>query len=239
MLITGANGMLGKTLSRIFPDAVLLKGKKDLDLTNTSEVEKYFSDKNFDIIIHCAAFTNLEYCENHPKASRVIHSEVVDIFSRHCYKLIYISTNPSNSIKNYYLTKHEGEIRTLLNGKRNLVIKTNIYGKGGLVDWAVNELKNNKNIKGYNEVHFNAIHVQQLANFIKDNLHLKGRINIAGDSIISKYEFLVMVSNYLGLDMSLIQPQSTPKDDLSLSLDSLDFSCTLFEGLDLLKKDYE
>ena len=145
MLITGANGMLGKTLSRIFPDAVLLKGKKDLDLTNTSEVEKYFSDKNFDIIIHCAAFTNLEYCENHPKASRVIHSEVVDIFSRHCYKLIYISTNPSNSIKNYYLTKHEGEIRTLLNGKRNLVIKTNIYGKGGLVDWAVNELKNNKN----------------------------------------------------------------------------------------------
>ena len=121
----------------------------------------------------------------------------------------------------------------------NLVIKTNIYGKGGLVDWAVNELKNNKNIKGYNEVHFNAIHVQQLANFIKDNLHLKGRINIAGDSIISKYEFLVMVSNYLGLDMSLIQPQSTPKDDLSLSLDSLDFSCTLFEGLDLLKKDYE
>ena len=37
MLITGANGMLGKSLSKLFPKATLLKGKKDLDLTSIEE----------------------------------------------------------------------------------------------------------------------------------------------------------------------------------------------------------
>ena len=32
MLITGASGMLGKALSKSFPEATLLNGKQDLDL---------------------------------------------------------------------------------------------------------------------------------------------------------------------------------------------------------------
>ena len=38
VLITGASGMLGEHLSKVFPDATLLKGRKDLDLTNKAEV---------------------------------------------------------------------------------------------------------------------------------------------------------------------------------------------------------
>ena len=34
MLITGATGMLGKSLSKFFPEATLLNGSQDLDLTN-------------------------------------------------------------------------------------------------------------------------------------------------------------------------------------------------------------
>ena len=33
VLITGANGMLGSVLSKLYKDPVLLNGKKDLDLT--------------------------------------------------------------------------------------------------------------------------------------------------------------------------------------------------------------
>lgn len=239
MLITGANGMLGKSLLKIFPQATLLNGRKDLDLTNIEETHKWFDGKHFDVIIHCAAFTDIKYCEENPEKARMLHSEVVDTLCKHCKKFIYISTNPSNNTKIYYLTKYEGEIRTLLNSPTNLVIRTNIYGKGGIVEWALNEVKNNKEINGYTEVYFNAIHVQQLSNIIKSNLHLKGLISVAGDYNLSKYNFLMMVIAYLNLNTDLIKPQPTPKSNLSINLGPSDFSCTLFEGLNHLKKDYE
>lgn len=239
ILITGASGMLGKYLSKAFPDAVLLKGKKDLDLTNKAEITKYLKDKHFDIIIHAAAFTDLKYCEKNPKKTRFIHSEIIDIFSQHCEKLIYISTNPLDSEKIYYLTKREGEIKTLLNNPRNLAIRTNIYGKGGLVEWANNELSNKENIYGYSEVYFNPVHVKQLSDIIKANLHLSGLVSVAGDISLSKYDFLRIMADFLNLDKHLIARKKDPKDDLTIQLKTSDFTCRLTEGLRYLKKDYE
>ena len=241
MLITGANGMLGKSLSKLFPKATLLKGKANLDLTNIEETNNYLEGKHFDVIIHCAAFTDLNYCDNNPIKARILHSEIVDHLCKYCNKLIYISTNPTDAQRTYYLTKQEGEKRTMLNNRSNIVLRTNIYGKGGLADWAISELKNKKQIQGFSNILFNAIHVDQLSNVIKDLLsdpHSSGVVNIAGNYTISKYDFICLVANYLNLDVNLVTPfEGTISQDLVIdnSIDKL----SLNEGLKLLKKDYE
>ena len=96
-------------------------------------------------------------------------------------------------------------------------------------------------VKGFSNILFNAIHVDQLSNVIKDLLsdpHSSGVINVAGNYTISKYDFICLVANYLNLDVNLVTPfEGTISQDLVIdnSMDKL----SLNEGLKLLKKDYE
>jgi len=47
VLITGASGMLGKALSEVYPDADLLSGRCEVDLTNFELVNKFFHGKRY------------------------------------------------------------------------------------------------------------------------------------------------------------------------------------------------
>jgi GDP-L-fucose synthase len=56
ILITGGNGYIAKTLYNNFYSKykIVSISRQDFDLTDSFETNKYFSDKYFDIIIHCA-----------------------------------------------------------------------------------------------------------------------------------------------------------------------------------------
>jgi GDP-L-fucose synthase len=56
ILITGANGYVGKSLYNAFKDKYeVSKLTRDVcDLTNLESVDQYFKDKYFDIVLHCA-----------------------------------------------------------------------------------------------------------------------------------------------------------------------------------------
>jgi GDP-L-fucose synthase len=56
ILITGGNGYIAKNLYNTFKDKYNITSitRQDFDLTNSFETLKYFSDKYFDIVIHCA-----------------------------------------------------------------------------------------------------------------------------------------------------------------------------------------
>jgi len=238
MLITGANSMLGKSLIKFFPNAKMLKGKNDLDLTDLDKVKEYFIDKHYNVIIHCAAFTNLEYCESNPDLAKILHVDVLNILSKHCDKLIYISTNPNKFDKVYYLTKYEGEMRTLLLNKNNLVIRTNIVGKGGLADWAITNLQNNNQINGFCNSIFNAIHVDQLSTSIHDQLlSISGIVNVAGNYNMSKYDFLYCLALLFNLPTKNITPTSLPNSQ-DLVIKDLDIQHNLSETFGFLKNDY-
>ena len=71
IFITGGDGMLGTAFREIitsFTDNVNLHcfGKQDFDVTNYDHIKKY-SNLNPDIIIHCAAIVNADYCEDNIK----------------------------------------------------------------------------------------------------------------------------------------------------------------------------
>tara|TARA_S200002703_G_scaffold57092_1_gene49876 strand:- start:13066 stop:13794 length:729 start_codon:yes stop_codon:yes gene_type:complete len=236
VLITGANGMLGSVLSTLYKNATLLGGKKDLDLTCSESIKSYFKDKEFDTIIHCAAYTNLNWCDYNPMDAYYLHSTVVSFLQKHCKKLIYISTNPTNSKRIYYQSKIIGEELTLTR-PNDLVIRTNIYGNGGLVKWAVNSIIENKQIGGYSNVIFNPVSVYQLSDFIYNtSQNSVGSINVCSDTVISKYEFIKDVAKKLKLNLDLIRP-SEIKGDLNLTIPKeKSILYNYQEGIDLLCK---
>ena len=56
ILITGANGYIGKTLVNAFKDKydVTAISRKDFDLTNSKLTIEFFEGKYFDVVLHCA-----------------------------------------------------------------------------------------------------------------------------------------------------------------------------------------
>ena len=65
VLLTGGSGNLGKAIqkSRSF-SSLLAPNHRELDITNSSAVEKYFDEHEIDAIIHCAALARISQCEN-------------------------------------------------------------------------------------------------------------------------------------------------------------------------------
>ena len=62
ILITGANGMLGSQLVQEFPNAVGYSSQ-EFNITNVSQIQNVINNVKPDIIIHTAAFTDVELCE--------------------------------------------------------------------------------------------------------------------------------------------------------------------------------
>lgn len=60
LLITGSKGFIGKNLAEWFQNQYVIKapGRKELDLLDSSAVERYLEKERFDIIIHAANTNN-------------------------------------------------------------------------------------------------------------------------------------------------------------------------------------
>tara|TARA_A100001391_G_scaffold49976_1_gene30277 strand:- start:144 stop:872 length:729 start_codon:yes stop_codon:yes gene_type:complete len=217
VLITGSSGMLGLSLSRLLLSAELLSGKKDLDLQNLDATRKWLKYRQYDVIIHLAAVTDLKLAEQNKQATYCLHAEVNNIFLKHCKKLIYVSTVPiwlkDSYIRSHYFdSKKSGEEIVLLK-QNNAVLRTNIVGAGGLVGWATKELSGSKRIKGFKNSWFNPIHAdqasEQIASIIEEDK--VGIVDAFGDVAVSKYDFLRQVAAKKNLRQDLIVETSLDK----------------------------
>lgn len=84
IVITGANGQLGKELQKIIMSGEAEIGKlsneivsaevfaadvETLDITNLEQVKRYLNEVKPDVVINCAAFTNVDGCEENIDAA--------------------------------------------------------------------------------------------------------------------------------------------------------------------------
>jgi len=102
ILITGANGQLGREIHRqqtlLKPDNTLhFTDKEELDITNPQELKKYTSEGQIDTIINCAAFTDVDGAENDPESAYLINDTAVgnlaSIALEKNIRLIHVSTD--------------------------------------------------------------------------------------------------------------------------------------------------
>lgn len=209
------------------------------DLTDFRMTREVLEEINPDIIINCAANINLDSCEKDRESSYKINAEVAGMLASYKpleTKYIYFSTDSvfdgisenykeddeTNPLNYYAYTKLEGERLSLEQNPNSIVIRTNIYGfnipgRNSLVEWALNSLKANNEISGFKDVYFNPLYTKQLAEvsyrLIKSNF--KGLINVGCKQKLSKYDFLVKLSNQFGINPNLIR---------STSVDSMNFN---------------
>jgi dTDP-4-dehydrorhamnose reductase len=108
VLVTGGNGQLGSALRDastasphrfIFSDISGLPGKETvfLDVTNPDAVSLICESENIDVIINCAAYTNVDKAEDDPGCAAALNIEVprhlAEIARKRKATLIHLSTD--------------------------------------------------------------------------------------------------------------------------------------------------
>ena len=100
VLITGANGQLGKELVELFSEKdfdVYGFGRDKMDITNQEQVQEIMDTLNPDIVIHSAAHTKVDLAESEPEQAFLINGygtrNVAVAAERVGAKLVYVSTD--------------------------------------------------------------------------------------------------------------------------------------------------
>src|SRR5688500_16660364 len=101
ILVTGANGQLGKELQQLTPHHLdyqfQFTTKEDLPIDDFGTIKKYFEQRRVDYCINCAAYTAVDKAEAESDKAYLINAYAVanlaEICNRHQTQLIHISTD--------------------------------------------------------------------------------------------------------------------------------------------------
>lgn len=155
LLVTGSSGQLGQCLKQLLLSATDIScyfaAREDLDITNSDELQRFFSDRNFDYCINTAAYTNVEKAESEQKEAFLINAEGAYSLAKACKKhnvvLLHISTDyvfdgmaktpyqeqdPTNPLNVYGASKLKGEQHIVDTWKKHFIIRTSwLYSQYG------------------------------------------------------------------------------------------------------------
>jgi len=155
ILITGSKGQLGSEFRKISIDYKqfnwVFVDVEELDFCNLHELESSLSELGADIIVNCAAYTNVEKAEIEKDLAMKVNCLAVEILSnwsfRNGSKIIHISTDyvfdgnskiplnenaKTNPVNFYGLTKLKGENICLKNNPNSIIIRTSwLYSSNG------------------------------------------------------------------------------------------------------------
>lgn len=155
ILVTGANGQLGacfKKISGNYPDFnFVFKSSAEADITNKSKLQRLFAEGNFDWVINCAAYTNVEKAESEEEKAFKINAEAAKHLAELCNenqaKLVhfstdyvfdgkaekpYIETDKTNPINVYGASKLKGEQLIAEVLKEHFILRTSwLYSEFG------------------------------------------------------------------------------------------------------------
>lgn len=99
IIVTGTGGRLGAAVARFLRDRhrVIAWDRKAMDLRQPERIDDHFGAVLFDVVIHCAAVTSVDYCEQHPEEARAVNTAAPARIARLCAergaRLIHVSTD--------------------------------------------------------------------------------------------------------------------------------------------------
>ncbi len=146
ILITGANGQLGSEMRRlgaVSPNRWIYTDVAELDITDREAVRAFVAREGVEVIVNCAAYTNVDRAEEDEATARLINCTAVEnlaIAAREAgATLIHISTDyvfggagntprteemPTDPLGVYGRTKLAGEEALAATGCRHLIFRT-------------------------------------------------------------------------------------------------------------------
>lgn len=100
ILVTGSNGQLGNCIrnaSECSDDNYIFTDVAELDITDVAAVEKMVADNSVDVIVNCAAYTNVDKAESDAAFAKLLNADAVmnlaQAAGKHDATLIHISTD--------------------------------------------------------------------------------------------------------------------------------------------------
>ncbi len=214
--------MLGLKICRVLSEKGFNTRSDRFDISSVSETVRISKELlNIDFIIHCAAMTNVDECEENKEicyATNCIGTKnIVNLAEQWNAGLIYISTpmvfsgtsgdykeESVPSPQNYYAeTKLCGE-REVLKYEKGLVIRANPIGvrtegsHPSFIQWFVNAAKNNSSFDLFTDVRINPISTDSLAGILGDllNSFQSGILHLGSRDIANKADIWRLVVSY-------------------------------------------
>ena len=101
VLVLGSKGQLGLEISKLENEFSKFKfyftDRTNLDIANAEAIENYVVKNKIDVIINCAAYTNVDKAEDEPELANEINhlaiQKIAEIAKKHDVKLLHISTD--------------------------------------------------------------------------------------------------------------------------------------------------
>ena len=221
----GAGGLLGKEISRRWPGVSALP-KKACDITDRSKLMTVVSAHKPDVIINCAAITNIEICESDPLPSWEVNvvgvRNIAEAARRTGSYVVHFSSDYAvYPVNEYGWTKFASE--SLVPG---LVMRCSFYNES---HWLFRALSAGKTVDLLNTNQFNPITIGNLLNYMEQliNIEYKGVINIGVRNAASYFDFGCALCKIFGFDRKLVRPiasidvQYTRPTNTFLALDDL------------------
>jgi len=237
ILVTGSKGMLGSNILKHLAQYNIKSVESTVDIQDFKQIQKLFISESPDIIIHTAAFTNVEECEINPDKAYKINTQGTQNLVNCCINkdilFVYISSTgiygkeKKNNYTEYdtpspttvhHKSKYEGERIVQNHLQRYLIIRTGwLYG---------GDKKQNKNFvyKRYIEAKNNSILysddsqignptyikdlVQQITVLIKNQQYgIFNCVNSANN--ISRFDYVKKIVEFFSLDCQVKVAPST------------------------------
>ncbi|MDP2685120.1 MAG: NAD(P)-dependent oxidoreductase [bacterium] len=241
LLVIGCYGFLGSNIVNRFRQYYDITGidksreRKtydikyfEVDVTNKMDIKTFLTNNKFDIVLHCAAIVDVDFCElNFQQAWEVNALGTKNVVEGFNGLFIYISTDMlfngikgeyseidiPNPINNYGKTKLEGENFVRQYSKNHLILRTNFFGwnhysdKQTFVEWIYNSLKNGEEISLFYDYIFCPIFIYDFIDIISSliNSEVRGTYNVVGKNAISKLDFGEMIADKFNLDKNMIK----------------------------------
>lgn len=246
ILVTGANGQLGNEMrivsksskdNYVFTDVVTVEGQETiiLDITNLEAVKAIVKEKDINIIVNCAAYTNMDKAETDQEFCEVLNAKAPENLALAMKEvdglLIHISTDyvfcgdPYNTPCKeeqkgtptgvYGLIKLHGEQNIQKSGVKHFIIRTAwLYSEFGknFVKTMLNLTATKPQLKVVFDQVDTPTYAFDLAKVIYDIVEDRrfegntGIYHFSNEGVCSWYDFTKMIAGYSGQTECDIQP---------------------------------
>lgn len=250
VLVTGANGLVGSRLVALLSarghvvsglgrspasQGLAVASFHPVDLGDAHAVTKVLGDARPEVIVNCAAMTDVDGCERAPSAAWAANCDAVATLARHvkdadCH-LLHVSTDyvfdgsagpyDVDAIPNargaYALSKLGGElaVQAIAPKSKWTIARTAVVygwpalaGKNNFGSWLVDALGGGKPVKLFNDQWVSPSHASNVAEMLGElaEKKLPGIFHTSGSEVVDRVTFGHRLCERFGFDKALVQP---------------------------------
>ena len=238
ILITGANGMLAKSVRKRLEEGneLICTDVEDLDITDEKAVMEFITNIKPEYIINCAAYTAVDKAEtageivekinadgpkNLAKAAKENDSILVHVSTDYVFggnldiSKEYKEDDPKKPVTAYGITKLHGEEYIEQNTDKYYIFRTAwLYGEGNNFVRTMLKLGETKDeLNVVSDQHGSPTYAEDLANFIGQAIEKKipyGIYHATNEGFTTWYDFTKAIFEYTGI-ICKVNPVTTEK----------------------------